>query len=41
MLTWRCGADNIMMNDIAWLKELKYDAIICDEAHKAKGLHGR
>ncbi|POY71852.1 hypothetical protein BMF94_5213 [Rhodotorula taiwanensis] len=32
---------NIMMNDIAWLKELKYDAIICDEAHKAKGLHGR
>ncbi|KWU46234.1 hypothetical protein RHOSPDRAFT_24768 [Rhodotorula sp. JG-1b] len=31
----------IMMNDINWLKELNYDAIICDEAHKAKGLNGR
>lgn len=33
--------DQIMMNDINWLKELNYDAIICDEAHKAKGLNGR
>ncbi|GAA5877713.1 hypothetical protein JCM3774_006652 [Rhodotorula dairenensis] len=31
----------IMMNDINWLKELNYDAVICDEAHKAKGLNGR
>lgn len=30
-----------MINDIAYLKELQYDAIICDEAHKAKGLNGR
>lgn len=35
------AADNIMINDIAYLKELQYDAIICDEAHKAKGLNGR
>ncbi|GAA5968782.1 hypothetical protein JCM11641_000731 [Rhodosporidiobolus odoratus] len=31
----------IAMRDIAFLKNLNYDVVICDEAHKAKNLKGK
>jgi ATP-dependent DNA helicase len=34
-------ADTIAVRDIAFLKNLKYDMVVCDEAHKAKNLKGK